>query len=118
MEYREGDESYGEQRERTEKRTEKNVRREKKFEKMKEKGRKKDLYSRTKLVDSVVAWACRRGGGLGLPVWWWLTARLVDSVAGLLSSGPGVVESVAWGGCWVTGSGARPEGGGAVSFGG
>jgi hypothetical protein len=48
MEYREGDESYGEQRERTEKRTEKNVRREKKFGKMKGKGRKKGLYSRSK----------------------------------------------------------------------
>jgi hypothetical protein len=31
-----------------EKRMEKNVRREKKFEKMKKKGRKKDLYSRSK----------------------------------------------------------------------
>ena len=46
MEYREGDESYGEQRERTEK----NVRREKKFKKMKEKGRKKDLYNRSKYI--------------------------------------------------------------------
>ena len=48
MEYIEGDESYGEQRERTEKRMEKNVRREKKFGKMKGKGRKKGLYSRSK----------------------------------------------------------------------
>ena len=44
MEYREGDESYREQRERTEK----NVRREKKFRKMKGKGRKKSLYNRSK----------------------------------------------------------------------
>ena len=35
----------------------------------------------TKLVDSVVAWACRRGGGwfggLGFPIlaWWWLMAE-------------------------------------------
>uniref|UniRef100_A0A2N9IPF0 Uncharacterized protein n=1 Tax=Fagus sylvatica TaxID=28930 RepID=A0A2N9IPF0_FAGSY len=80
------------------------------------------------LVDSVVGWVfvvvglglCRGGG-------------LVDSVVGLGLCGgglglcgggfgslprPGVVESVAWGGCWVTGSGARPEGGGAVPFGG
>ena len=48
MENREGDESYGEQRERTEKITEKNVRREKKFGKMKGKGRKKGLYNRSK----------------------------------------------------------------------
>ena len=44
MENREGDESYGEQRERTEK----NVRREKKFGKMKGKEEKKSLYSWSK----------------------------------------------------------------------
>uniref|UniRef100_A0A2N9IRY5 Uncharacterized protein n=1 Tax=Fagus sylvatica TaxID=28930 RepID=A0A2N9IRY5_FAGSY len=94
------------------------------------------------LVDSVVGWVFAVVGwvfvvvGLGLC----RGGGLVDSVVGLGLCGgglglcggglglcgggfgslprPGVVESVAWGGCWVTGSGARPEGGGAVPFGG
>uniref|UniRef100_A0A2N9F2J0 Uncharacterized protein n=1 Tax=Fagus sylvatica TaxID=28930 RepID=A0A2N9F2J0_FAGSY len=93
-------------------------------------------------------WWWVRGGGLGLGIrwvwvfvvvgaWWWLgfgSFRGFGSLwwwvrggglglglsvgLGLCGGGPGVVESVAWGGCWVTGSGARPEGGGAVPFGG
>ena len=73
-------------------------------------------------VDSVGLGLC--GGGLGLCGGGFGSLPrpgVVDSVVGWVFGSlprPGVVESVAWGGCWVTGSGARPEGGGAVSFGG